>query len=171
MRKAQTRNLPVFGMIECRDSGAPICDAMYFKGDAIGSPRNQLVAIIARVNNVKILEETVFVDYNGKLVRSEEGGEVQFNIRSLHFGAFVSFGSADNKCVNSRGLPKITPVWVLKPGNIVFDAEARVRLAFANYAGNPEKLGVYCVSDNGNVSYNGETLEYGIYFCNSTGGK
>ena len=173
--KPNQGNLPVFGMIECRDSGGTLfAMPCILREDAIeiAFDNHARWQYGARVKNVKILEETVFVDYNGKLVRSEEGGEVQFNIRSLHFGAFVSFGSADNKCVNSRGLPKITPVWVLKPGNIVFDAEARVRLAFANYAGNPEKLGVYCVSDNGNVSYNGETLEYGILsFVTRTGGK
>ncbi|MDD3001712.1 MAG: M23 family metallopeptidase [Candidatus Riflebacteria bacterium] len=166
---------PVFGMIECRDSRNTVFGMpCILREDAIeiAFENDARWQYGAWVKNVKVLDETSFVDYNGALVRSEEGAEVRFNKRSLHFGAFVTFKSLDNKYVNSKGLPKISPVWALKPDNIVFDAEARVRLAFTNYRGNPEKLGVYCVSDNGNVGYNGETHEYGLLsFVTRTGGK
>lgn len=168
-------NSLVFGKIVCRDSaGNPHEQPCIMQGDSleISFENDAKWQHGAWVGQRMVLPATTYIDYDGGKVMTGKGAEVEFKKRSLHFGAFVSLKELALKPNLQKGLVAHSPVWELTPGNIVFDTEAVVRLSPENFTGNWERLGIFAVNNNGNVSYNGENLSQGILsFWTRTGGK
>lgn len=169
-----------FGKVICKDKAGQISElqCILHPGRAeIAFNQDRRWQGGAWINDRIIVPETVFVDEKGGNVNLEPDARVDFPKGSINFAAFVAMRRSDLAPIPGgnakRGwLKPYSDVWSLTPDNIVFDAEATIRIDPEPYPGNMQKLGIYNVNGKGSYSHNGEKVEQGaLVFTTRTGGE
>ena len=130
----------------------------------------------AWLGKVQLLPKMFCLGPKGGIVR-EEGISVEFKNNTVHFpvlGMLINIKDDPKAGGNERQgfLTPYSAIWRFAPDNMVFDAEAVVRMVPRSFGGDWEKLGVYSVDNKFNYSYNGEIIENGcLKFTTRIGGK
>jgi hypothetical protein len=130
----------------------------------------------AWIGNLQLLPKNFYVDSNGRNI-AEGAVEVLFKKNTVHFPILASIENINDKPSDGGTkrdgyLKAYSGIWEFKPDNLIFDAEAVVRIKPNAYNGNLKKLGVYNVSDSGRYTHNGEEIEDScLKFTTRSGGR
>lgn len=162
---------PVFGYIKCSDSEGKTANIpCIIRKEAIelAFPNETRWQGGVIVGSKQILPKTNYIDIKGGKIE-ENGAELVFPEKSLHFGAYISLKNIDNKPKTKYGksgaLKPKSPVWSLTPQNVVFDNEAVLKIKYNEYEGDRQKLGLYQVGKDGSYSHNGEGVDKDCLKC------
>lgn len=130
----------------------------------------------AWLGKVQLLPKTFCIEPAGGRI-TENGISVEFKKNTVHFPILAMLRNIKDRPEaggnNREGfLTPFSAVWRFDPDEMVFDAEAVIRMTPREFHGDINKLGVYYVDNKFNYSHNGEEVENGcLKFTTRAGGR